>query len=1628
MGQTRAKRLWWLAAGVLAAALLTFASSGAIVKAALGWAAGRFSGTSVAIGSAHVGWSSARLSDIVVSSMKGEPIARIAHIDLTYDLKDAIAGKQRAYGLKTIDIIAPQVTIVRRRNGSFNIPVPKLGGTKKPGAAPLIVRGRIVDGTVTAVNQAWPESAPALRVDHVAVTFAWNSAARSRYDAHMIYREAGANYPISGKGDLNVPAGYEVQRWHVPPMPVARLADFAVGNRNLHIAAGRISGAELRIAALPDASGAMVTTVSGATAILGGVITSSALARPLRDMHGRLDLSSQGAIFERLDGVLAGIPIHAVGGIFDFTHPTLHLALRAHGLLQDVRTVVAQASRLPMSGEIGVQALVEGSLASPLVLASLRAPSVRYLRAPVRDVRALVAVRTSGLDVIDGSASYAAFRIDAHGHIGFSDAPNAIALVAHASAPADTVPYAADLVPGMPLDGTLVATASNPKLIDTRGVLAGRNATQRLAAVFAVRSDGVGSVGPVLITGSRGRLYARASLDHPHGVHAAFLRARDFTIAATRTPPLPGFSLPVLPPLRGTLDATALGALVHGRALAMGSGRLALPLGVADTFDPPANARGRVTAPFALLADGNRAIVQVNGARFHDGSVYGIALQDAGATVALRPGDVHVFSAYVRVRGGEALARGIADRTNGVALSATGLHALGGTVSAGALLHGTLRAPAIASTVLAEGLRYHHLAVSGVASLRLANTTLTIADASLGVGPAFVALNGVARGIVPGRAMHPTYGFQARIRALDAAQMVALVEPAKASLVTGSIDADLRVRGQGTSAQVRGTFAMPEGSVNGLSFSDVHGSLGGRPSAIAVRNGGMDVGSTAVAFDGSTSSGGGFDVTASAPSANLADFNDFFAAGDMLAGTGRFRATLAYAPSHIASSGSAVFSSVRYARLPLGSVDAQWSSRGNAVALGASAAGPDGRLRLRASVDPISRAIDATVALQRLNLAQWMPAFGVSEPVTGYLDANATAAGRFPDVDSSVNAGVTGGRIGTLVLERATLALHTTGGRGRIDAANLQVPGATANLSGTFGFHPGDALALTLDANSPDIGSLYAEMTGTKSAFTGALQTTATLRGTRAQPSVTASTTLRNLRYRTFDVPFAQAQVVADSHRIDVRQLQINLSHGRLLANAVLPLSVSPLGVPRAAPFTASLTAADVELSDAASMLPQGSELAGRIDGTVDARGDVDDPQLTGLLTLAGLSYASPQLRTPITGGAQLAFAGQQVDLQNALLHVGDGSVVATGAASVPSIRDLQRVALTARVTARDATLDLPQYYNGRIDGSVAIAKVPGGPLTLGGTTTLSSARIPLNAFLGASSKNATKRAPLNVAFDGLTIAAGNDVRVQSSNVDVGAQGSLTLNGTLAQLAPSGSFLSTGGTISFYRTFTVERASVAFSSQGGIVPDVNAVATTYVPDPSTEIRLHVTGPATNMNLGLASQPGYDRAQILGLLVGAQQFGAVQGVAATGGGGFSATGAVTSLAAGQLNTLFTRNLLEPLSGALQSTLGFANVQLTSNLAQGQYGASVVKAFGHSLHAIFAQSFGYPQRSSFTLEANPNAGTSIRADLYSQPDISLFPLSRPPSQLPTGETGAAELMLLQPMSGTNGVDLQYVRRFW
>ncbi len=1542
MTRTRRRRIWSAAA----IALLCIVAAGwwqrqALARLGVIAAVEGFFHVRLSFDRSRFALNHAVIDGIAVTSFRGEPIAEISRLELAYDLRDLLPGAKRRFGLESIAVYAPALTVIRRADGSYNLPLPNLSQPTPSGGAPLNVRARVRNGSIEIVDESPAALANRrhLYVRDLNVDATLATAARSSYVAALRYGErADRLYPVRGTGTIDSARGYVEQHWSAPELPIAAAVNFLAGSSAMRLQDGMLENVDARSFGLRGPAGSLQTHLGATAWLADGRIAIAGLAKPIENMQGRIDAYDDGLLTSGLTARLAAIPLQISGGLYGLRAPRLRVAVRGRGSLTQLRTALAQAQRLPIRGSLDFSMLVAGAAPNPVTWIALRSPKTEYAATTLEDLHGVVALTGHEADVVGVNAAYGRVRLGARGRIAFDKERNAVELLAGASAPSGGTPYVSRILPDLPLRADVLATADDPKAIAMRGLLSGRSASRRLEALFDVDSRGVGTVGPLEIDGKSGSLYARVALDHPHGSAFGIVETRNFAFE----------------PLRARLDATIFGD------------------------------------------ETNNAIETIADAKLR-------TLWGSGS-----------------LRGNLAFAHG--------ALKGAFFGNAANAASYGATVGGSPNAPRIAGTIVVAGGRFRNFNVNGSAGLLFDRNALDIQNAEVALGPLFLGVTGGIDGIVANRALAPRYDLAAQVHSSDVSALVATVRPHAAQLVQGSVDAAVHLGGSGAGPVVSGTFDAPEGSINGLSFRDFRSAVDGDVTALAVRGGRVVVGGSAIALNATATRAGDASFSVSAPHLDLADLNDFFDRGDMLGGTGSLALRADVSGRQIAATaGSAHFTGARVRRIELGSVSAHWSSAGQTISSALQIGGPSGELALTGSVTPNAKRVDLHAGVRALDLATWLPMLGLRVPVTGKLDAQTDVAGTYPDLDMRLHAAVFGGTAGRIAVERFEVSAVASHGRGTITSATLDLPYLTSSGSGTFGLRPGDPLALALHSTSPDIGEFLARAGEKRVTVHGSLDSTLRIEGTRERPRLNDAIGLQSLRYRGLELPHVAADIEADRRAVDVRDGEIDFTKGRALFAAHVPIRMngSKLAV-AGAPFSASLTAGDVELSNFVDLLPKGTRLSGRVDGRVEAYGTLDAPRLHGSLALQNGTFAAPAERSPITGiSGELSLDGNHGRLQSQA-SVGGGTVTANAIASLADLRRPADATFAAYARARNARLDLPAYFQGRLDGEVALTRNGAEPTELRGDLSVADARIPLNSLLNQRGTPNARPALPNVAFRNVRLTAGSNVRVQSANVDIGTTGAVLLGGTLDAPTLAGAFRSTGGSLSFYRNFYVERGQVRFEPSSGVVPDVDAVATTFVPNPATAVRLHVTGPVTDMNLALASEPSYDRAQILGLLVGAQQFGAVRGVQASGGGTFSAGSAASGVALGQLNTVFTRTLLEPLSTSLGSTLGFTEVQITSDIQTG-LGVNAVKAFGKYVNAIYAQSFGYPRTQSVGLEAHPNVGSALRLTAYTSTGPTLFALQQQPQPIAFGVLNLNPLTAYTPITGTNGVSFSYQRMF-
>lgn len=1584
----------WIAAAVVGLALPLAAAlffHDATARLAIGTVA-RAAGYDVALGTLHVGAEAAHARDVRVRNRAGEPVFDADRVDLDYSVRDLLPGGRRRFGLKAIDVARPRLTLIHHADGTYNVSLPKASNAPaRPNTTPVDMRIRIRDGSVAIVDRF--VAAPRERrssIEGVRVDALFSPVERSHYEVDAAYVENAHRFPLRGRANFDEPRGYEIQHWSIARLPVAALTDFVLPNRAVVVDAGNLEQFDLRVAGLAGRDDILHYHLFGRGRLTEGRLTIAALTKPIRDARGRFDLYDDGVTVPGLDGSVNGVPLHLVGGLYHFDDPQVRFALTSRGDLARYKQIATTIADRPFHGALGLEGFVEGSASQPVVFAHFESPALALGAYTFENAHGTIALSGTAVDIFATGMRYGPIGIFARGtlvlerHVGAE-------VMARVAAPASRLPYASAIVPGMQLGGTAVLRGIDDKL-DTRGYLVGASVRgDRLDAPFAVGANGVGTIGPFAVERRDGAsIYGRVALDRQANEQTALLDIRNLAIASAPQQTLPGFAPPALPPrLDGTIDAhlgavvrgstvAALGGNVRGRgswgeidavagASASGYGATGRYRGSFErlaALTGNAGARGAIDAPFAAASDGSRTVVQVHGARFRDARIRGVPLGGAETTFALRPHAIDVIAASARIADRDVTAQGSFGNGGRVRITAAGLDLSAlrdagvplqrGRLSAVAYVGGTFAHPTALANLAVTGGRYANAALGGDARLRYDGDLLHVDDATLAYAGAYAT----ARGRVAGLGGTPRYDVAASIRGADIATLARSV-PSPLRYPEGSIDADVHVGGAGARPAIEGSVRA-EGSINGLAFHGARATLRGTGATIAAREGRLSVGSTTLAFGG--------DVSAArqtyalrADRADLADFNGYFDEADVLGGRGRIALTLDGSPKALRTSGEVAVHALRYRHFRFGDASASWRTRGSAIAATARVIGPNGRAAVDGTValagtrplrDLAARSsVDLRTRIVGLQLGTWLPAANVSVPVVGTLDGDITVRGRYPALELAANAAVTNGVAGRVPIRRLTFAATAANGRGRITEATLVTSALTADAGGTFGLRPSDPFDVSARALSPDINALAVLATGKSAGVSGAFEGRFHVTGTASHPQLASTLDLSDVRYESVNVPRIHAVVQATPARVDVRDGLVQLARGSIAFAGRMPL-----GGGGRTPVAVDLTPRAVDLAPYSTLVPDGSQLRGVLDGDVALRGTLAAPRLAGRLSLANGSYRSNHLRGPITGIVlDLAFEGTQARIRRLHGHLAPGNIDGSGTVGVGDLRNpAHALAMDVRLRADRALAILPQYYDGFIDGTLTARATPGGRPTIGGDLTFSGARVPYGALIPKGGSTAPASAPLDIGFD-LGLRVGKDVRIAQGPVDIGAAGAVRLGGTLAHPTLDGAFDSTDGTLAFYRSFTLQSGRVAFSSDDGIIPTVDATATTHVPDPSTEVLLHVSGPATALNLTFASEPNHSREQIVGLLVNAQALGAVSGVPQTAGSGASGPSPIAGVTQGYINQQFTRTFLEPLEGSLGTALGLQDLQISYGFG-GELSAVARRVIGKKLAIQYGQTLG------------------------------------------------------------------------
>ena len=1104
-------------------------------------------------------------------------------------------------------------------------------------------------------------------------------------------------------------------------------------------------------------------------------------------------------------------------------------------------------------------------------------------------------------------------------------------------------------------------------------------------------------------------------------------------------------------------------------------------------FIADASATGEVHGPVRATIGPKRIVVQTTGAELPGAHIRGVAVDRVAGTLAVDGGKtLRLLAANGSLGGGQVVAADAggpfmvsAPAVPVAALRGAGLPLQGGTLAFFGLADIRGRAPRFDGLVGIEDGRAAGYPISGGADVALADGTANVRSGVAALGTTYGNFGGRVAGIGATGPNALAYDLNARVPIGDVGEVRrALRLPVK--YLEGSFSADVRVRGNGARPRIGGSVAVPEGSYNGLDFRDARAGVTITPSSVAASNGVVTVGSTRANVDAAASiARGAFAVDVRSANANLADFDDYFDEAETLAGTGPVALMFANDGVTTRSSGRLDVTGFRYRRFTFGTTDATWSQRGPTVVAALNVRGAHGSLRANGSMVPASggpvRAIEnasyrANVSAQQVDLGTWLPPFGITAPILGQVSASGTVAGRWPRLGVTGDATLANGSLFGYKVVAASAHARSDGGRVALSNTDLDLGFARFDASGTFGLSTAAPLALSVRAQSPDVAKAQAALfpKGPRYDIGGAVQANALVGGTLAKPRATVGFEMTNARYASLAIPRVLGSVAYDGKTLNVNDAEATFAKGNVVLTGLLPLTLEPLGVTRDAPLSFTLALNGLDLAPFAPFVPGShTKLGGTADGRLSIEGTAAAPRLAGTIALANGLYVSDLDRAAITNAnAQLAFSGTSVALQALHANVGGGTLNGGGRLDLP-LPGTQAGNYAIGLTAHGARVDSPTYGRGVVDGTMRLRSATPRPV-LSGDVTLSNASIPiLSIYRSASGGGAASGAgggglPFDIAFD-VTAHAGKNVHVQASSpyIDIGTTGTLDLTGTLSSPKLAGVLTATpGGVFSTYnRAFRVQQAAVAFNPQNGLLPyiDLRAYAHVTNPDPdptrnsvgSADITVSVDGPADELAAGTgsviqySSNPPYSQEQIIGLLLDASVFGAVNfgqqqnGTTLRGAPGESnplLPPGVTAYQAGVinfnqeafsvLNGQLTQRFLAPVERVFSGPLGLTDFELTVDYGGG-VGYNALKQIGkRDVYASFGQTLSTPVRTQLGFTARPDATTSVQFSYFTQNGVPAITSNANGTQT---FFGTQRLQGIQPVSNRQGFTFSIVRKY-
>ncbi len=934
----------------------------------------------------------------------------------------------------------------------------------------------------------------------------------------------------------------------------------------------------------------------------------------------------------------------------------------------------------------------------------------------------------------------------------------------------------------------------------------------------------------------------------------------------------------------------------------------------------------------------------------------------------------------------------------------------GGRAIGDATIGGTLLAPRITGAASVYRAQIAGRRVSGDLQVSYGGDRLVASGVRFGVGGGFVYLDGSVDKLGPDRPVGgATLDLAATMREGDLGALAGRYLPSNVGL-RGTMAADLRVDGTVADPHAVGNVNAGSGTLQGVTFEDLRGSIDASAKSVQVSSGNIGIGSSHFAFGGSLSRSAAH-VRASSHDVDLSDFNDFFNGYDTLEGRGSAQVAFESTRGGLIGSGNVNLAGTSVLGFPLGTVDGDFSGQNDRLLLNVRQNGETGTSDLRGSVtfaqsrnalpDFSTARYDIAGRIRGADLGRIMPIVGKeSLGLTGVIDADGYLRGRPSSPAGRVTFALHDGHLGKVAIDSASGRIETDGKTFSLRYASIALPFAQITGQGTVG--PAKRIAATATINATDIGRVL-ELAGHPGLASGSALANVSVTGSLAAPHV--ATNIVSGKGAAFGVRFDRitGRVGYAPGEIDIADAEVDLSRNRgvITIGGTLPLQLEPFGLgPKTRPINLVVAAKSVDLSAFDGVTARYAAMTGTLDVNGAVTGTAGRPKLSGSAQLRNASITSPFETVAAEHlTADVALDRDTLTVSKVHADLGRGTLSGGGSVHIIPAVGLLNVAgiqYTSRLHLRGAQIDIPDWTVGSITGDLQVTKSGTTPFATGDMT-IDDGTIPFAAIYRLASGYGSGPAPENgpipgvpelkpghiVVYGGgvfgeggpyvlggpagkkqaaakpklpsvdlsIKASAGKNVRVHGGAIDLTAAGGVLIAGNLRAPTLAGEFSATRGQIGYFDTnFRLERGVVTFDPTEGLLPTLDVRATTNLS--GAEITLTVTGRIDNLQTELSSNPSMSRDDIVATLLHAPQ---VQSVISSTPG--QAPSLLYAEAQSYFNAQLTRSLLFPVESLLAQTINVEQISLIYD-QQGKVNVEVRKLVTPTVYAIYRSSLSVP----------------------------------------------------------------------